>query len=288
MGDARFWRRTDRTTRFGVLTGSLIVFALALSGCATEPDAGTTRDSISQVTKKPEKSKAAEKLQRYDAALHPDPIAEPRECTPYLTITARGTNERSGNQLLTPVARLISESRPGEVDTLDLDYPADTDVRLGSTRAVRLLIDTLEVQTRACPVQRFVLLGYSQGALAIGDALAAPGKRLVGEQAGKLTAETAQRILAVVLYGDPRFLGTEPYDSGDFDPKMHGVIPRPAGSLKDFELRLRDYCVAGDIVCQGGPELKEEGHVAYFSNGMQQDGAAFVIGRLFEPGALGR
>jgi len=283
MADPILSPRPRRGLRRGALVAALCASAFLLSACATAPDAEKTRDSISQVTKQPEKSAEAEELQQYDASLHPDPIAEPRACTPYLTITARGTNERPGNQLLTPVARLIGESRPDEVDTIDLDYPADTDVRLGGTRAVRLLIDTLDVQAEACPGQRFILLGYSQGALAIGDALTAPGERLVGERSGELHTDTAQRILAVVLYGDPRFLGTEPYDAGDFDPKMHGVIPRPAGSLQSFDSRVRDYCVADDIVCQGGPELNEEGHVAYFSNGMQQDGAAFVIERLPEP-----
>lgn len=166
------------------------------------------------------------------------------------------------------------------MQTVDLDYPADSEVKLGATRGARLLIDTLNVQSGACPEQRFILLGYSQGALIVGDALSAPGVRLVGADVGELTAAAAERVIAVVLYGDPRFLGEESYDAGDFDPRLHGLLPRPAGTLAAFADRLRDYCVARDIICQSSLDLDEDGHVAYYSNGMQQDGAAFVITRL--------
>lgn len=270
-------RRGARTLAVAV---ALTSAALALTSCASAPDAAATREQVSQATRPPADQGEREELQLYDASRHPEPLVEPRECTPYLVITARGTNEKPKNQLLSPVARAIGEARSGEVATVDLDYPADSDVRLGGTRGVRLLIDTLDVQTDACPDQRFILLGYSQGALIVGDALTAPDLRLVGEAAGEVSGAAASRILAIVLYGDPRFLGTEPYDAGDFDPRMHGVLPRPAGSLAQFEGRLRDYCVAKDIVCQSSLDLEEKGHVAYFANGMQQGGADFVIERL--------
>ncbi|MFC7765312.1 cutinase family protein [Leucobacter soli] len=178
---------------------------------------------------------------------------------------------------------MIAESRPDEVQTVDLDYPADAEVKIGATRGARILIDTLNVQADACPEQRFILLGYSQGALIVGDAIASPEVRLIGASVGELAPDAAERVLAVVLYGDPRFRGAESYDVGDFDPSVNGVLPRPAGSLDAFADRLRDYCVSGDIVCQSGFDLDESGHVAYYSNGMQQDGAAFVITRLGPP-----
>lgn len=268
--------RAARLLRAALTVGSLLA-AGALIGCASPPDPETTRDSLTQVTEEPQLPEAAEE---YDAERRPEPIVDPLDCSPYLVLTVKGTGEPEKGQLLSPVARLIADSRPDETLVVDLDYPADTDVKEGGTVGVRTLIDTLNVQAEACPEQRTVLLGYSQGALVVGDALAEPEARLVGPTVGRVADEAAERILAIVLYGDPRFVGAEPYNAGSYDAETNGLLPRPAGSLEAFADRLRDYCVARDFVCQSSLDLDEEGHVAYFDNGMQEDGAAFVMLRL--------
>ncbi|WP_244303357.1 cutinase family protein [Leucobacter coleopterorum] len=179
------------------------------------------------------------------------------------------------------MAKDISKARPGEVTTEDLDYPADTNVKEGGTRGVRVLIDTLNVQTEACPDQKFVLLGYSQGAMVIGDALADAKTRMIGETTGALTQEAAEHVLAVVLYGDPRFEGQETFNVGSFDPKLGGIMPRQLGSLGTYAERIRDFCVEGDLVCQASlaagesreaVDSAQEQHVAYYTNGMQKEG----------------
>ncbi|WP_336662054.1 cutinase family protein [Leucobacter sp. USHLN154] len=266
------------------LPGSIVLLgaALAMSGCAAPVDPAATRESLSDVTEDPAPPEAAE---LYDAELHPEPVVDPVDCDPYLVITARGTGEPSQGQLLSPVARTISQARPGDVGVLDLDYPADTDVKEGGTLGVRTLIDVLNVQADACPAQRFVLLGYSQGALVVGDGLAEPEARMVGATVGTVAEEALERVLAVVFYGDPRFVGAEEYNVGSFDPETDGLLPRPEGALDAVEERVRDYCVAGDFICQSSLDFDEEPHVEYYSNGMQGDGAAFVITRLDDAGA---
>lgn len=269
-----------------ILAPLVILAALLLSGCAAELDPVKARDSLAEVTEDPAPPDSARK---YDAELHPEAVVAARECTPYLVITVRGTGEPSKGQLLSPVARKISQARPGEVKTIDLDYPAGTNVREGGTRGVRVLIDTLNVQSEACPDQRFVLLGYSQGAMVIGDALAAPESRMVGETTGSVRAEAAEQVLGVVLYGDPRFTGSEPFNVGSFDPELGGIMPRQPGALDAYADRISSFCVAGDLVCQtsleaaesrGAASAAQRHHVEYYSNGMQQDGADFVIERL--------
>lgn len=258
---------------------ALVLCAVAplLVGCSAPPDAETTRESLTEVTEDPTPPDAAEEL---DIDVEPEPIVEPLACSDLLVMTARGTGEPTRKQLLGPVTRSIAEARPGATTVIDLDYPADTDVKEGGTVGVRTLIDTLNVQAESCPEQQFVLLGYSQGALIIGDALASPDARLVGATVGELAADAADRVLAVVLYGNPRFVGSEPYDAGTYDPSMNGLLPRPPGSLDAFADRIRDYCVKRDFVCQSSLDLDESGHIAYYDNGMQQDGAAFVITAL--------
>lgn len=253
---------------------------LLLAGCAPSIDPEETRDSLTEVTESPVQPDAATEL---DSELHPDPIVDPLDCSPYLVITVRGTGEPTKGQLLSPVARAISDARPGSVQTVDLDYPANTDVKEGGTVGARTLIDTLNLQAESCEEQRFVVLGYSQGALIVGDALAAPESRLVGPTVGEVTAAAAERILAVVLYGNPRFVGGESYNAGSYRAQINGLLPRPLGSLQAYADRIRDYCVARDFVCQSSLDLDEQGHISYYDNGMQQDGAAFVITRLGPP-----
>lgn len=262
---------------------ALLAGAALLTGCASPPDPVVARESLSSVTEDPAQPEAAE---QYDAELHPDPIAEPIDCSPYLVISVRGTGEPHKGQLLGRAASLIEKSRPDQVERISLDYPADTDVKESGTEGARMLIDTLNVQAEACADQRFVLLGYSQGALVIGDALSAPDVRLVGGTVGAVDQTAADRILAIVFFGDPRFVGSEPYNLGDYDAALSGLLPRPAGALSAYADRIADFCVGRDFVCQTnidldtGMDLDEEGHVEYFDNDMRQEGAEFAIARL--------
>lgn len=259
----------------GAILACAVVSLAFLTGCSQAPDPTEHVESFSAVTEAPVSEDLAEE---YSAELHPEPLVEASECSDYLVITARGTAEPSKGQMLSPVARTISNARPGQVEVLDLDYPAGEDMNLGGTHGARVLVDTLNVQHESCPEQRFVLLGYSQGALVVGDALSAPESRLVGAHVGKVSDEAAAQILAIVFYGNPRFVGSEPYNSGSFNEYLDGLLPRPAGTLDRFSERIRDYCVYRDFICQRDTfDLDEKRHVEYYSNGMQQDGAAFVI-----------
>ena len=275
--------RDRKARRFGALSAVAILapcLALGLAACSQPLDPEETIESLTSVTEAPAAPDAAA-LEEYDFELHPDPIVEALDCTPYLIVTARGTAEpRQKNQLLSPVAREITKALPEQVATLDLDYPADTDVNVGGTRGARVLLDTLNVQSEACPEQRFVLLGYSQGALVIGDVLAEPASRLVGVAAGEISEAAAERVIAVVFYGNPRFSGAEQYAVGSYDAALSGILPREESSLDAFAERIRDFCVKADFICQSSMSLDERGHVAYFKNGMQQDGAEFVLERI--------
>lgn len=268
----KFLQQRARVRGAALLAGAFL--ALTLGACSHVPEPEENIESLTAVTEAPAPPDAAEE---YDIQLHPEPIAEPLECSRFLVITARGTGEPNKGQLLSPVGRAISKALPDQVTIFNLDYPADTDVNEGGTLGVRLLLDTLRVQRDACPDQYVALLGYSQGALVIGDALSPPEGRLVGGTVGELSDETAARILAVVLYGNPRFTGTERYDVGTFDVTIGGILPRAEGMLEPFADRIRDFCVAGDFICQNSLDLDETGHVTYFKNGMQQEGADFVL-----------
>ena len=265
-------RSQGTATRFAAL---LVGVTLALSACTAMPDAQTTRDSLTEVTEPPE----AEVEESLDEQLTEIEV-EVQPCTPYLAVTVRGTGEPKKGQLLSPVSRAISDARPDTVEIVDLDYPASTEVHESAGLGVFTLVKMLNQQALACPEQRFALLGYSQGALVIGDALVGTDFRTVGAEVGELSQSASDGILAVVLYGDPRFVGAEPFNVGTYNPEVSGLLAREAGALDAYAERTADFCERRDFVCQSTVVLDEEGHVLYFDNGMQEEGAEFIIDRL--------
>jgi hypothetical protein len=140
-----------------------------------------------------------------------------------------------------------------------------------------------------------VLVGYSQGAWAIGDALLT-GNPMVDER-------VLARVSGVVLFGDPRLDPTSDVAQGDLD--RPGVLRDPLvppsvrlptqGLYFDGADQVRSYCSSGDPVCNfkglldpdsldcGPPPLGNPvicGHLDYGENGYLGAGAQFLLDRV--------
>ena len=212
------------------------------------------------------------------------------ECTGYLLVTVRGTGEPlDRSNLLGPVAEQIAAAYPGETRHYDVPYPASAeslstapgDAYFGESadEGVRLVLNELNAAAEQCPQQRSVVMGFSQGALVVGDALISPDRRDAGKDEGELSSRSAENVTAALIYGDPRFVGSEPFNAGTYDSSVNGMLrPRSPGDLEAFADRLRSYCVAHDFVCQSGGQF--DPHISYFTNGMREEGAQFVLGLL--------
>lgn len=98
----------------------------------------------------------------------------------------------------------------------------------------------IELAVKACPNQRLVLAGYSQGAWVLGDVL------------GRLSLQAQQRIAAVALFGDPLFVRSPPTTVGGA-PSRVGVLatqaPRTPYIPARFGALTRSYCRIHDPVC---------------------------------------
>lgn len=261
------------------MTASASLAALALSGCSTVPTPEETVEQLEEVIHDDPTPPA-------DEGPEAEPIVvDELDCAPLLLITARGTGEPSSRQLLTPVVKTVKrelKKQDGADKPLvsDLAYPASGEINVSAVHGMAVLTETLEQQHSICPDQQFVLMGYSQGALVISETLTAPEQRLIGADLSPLSEAAADSITAVVLYADPRFVGSDPFGAGDYDPEDSGLLARSPGALDTFAERAQSFCVADDFICQAHAPINDEGHVAYYSNGMQQDGAAFVIDRV--------
>ncbi len=137
-------------------------------------------------------------------------------------IVVRGTEEPAGQSLMSPLASRIAAELGDHAQVSDLDYPAswesgseaagvkqvsDLDYpaswESGSEAAgVNRLIAVLNAQSAQCPAMRTVLLGYSQGAMVVGDALSAPDTRFNEDNGYELSPVARGHIVAVELYGD--------------------------------------------------------------------------------------
>jgi cutinase len=216
-----------------------------------------------------------------------DPVEAP--CTEIQIIGVRGSTEpQSGSRLLTPVGDALAAALPGRVSYTELDYPATirhfeppANIDLGDSPSSGVTNLLALLNTSACqhPDRCFVLLGYSQGAQVVGDALVPPSLRICGRRAGELTQAASDRIVAIMLFGDPRFTKGEPFNAGTFDPDREGLYPRPAGALDPYADRLQNFCARDDVTCQGS-DGNLQAHVAYFSNDMPAEAATFAVQRI--------
>ena len=184
-------------------------------------------------------------------------------CTSVKVIGARGTGEAPGlGYLLSGVARQIDAKVSKPVTSVGLDYPASSDFTTSAKQGTTALNRLVAAEKSSC----LVLLGYSQGAIVVGETLAAIG------------ASGGSRIVAVVLFGDPRFNGSERYDAGTFAKNSRGTYPRPTGQLSAFASRMRSYCNGGDTVCQGPGASGKGTHLEYGT--YTDDAARFVAARV--------
>jgi hypothetical protein len=185
-------------------------------------------------------------------------------------IGARGTTERPGlGFLLTPLARQITRTVPQTVRTTALDYPASWDYQNSLRAGVTNLGAVVQRTAAACADTRFVLMGYSQGANVVGDAL-------VGGAGGAATvpAALAPRVAAVLLLGDPTFTAGETFNVTDGTGS--GVEARERGSLAIFASRIQSYCNRTDRYCDGGNSSLA--HINYRK--YQNAATAFTAARL--------
>ncbi|MFD3701822.1 cutinase family protein [Nocardia sp. NPDC058658] len=164
-------------------------------------------------------------------AMSPGMTAWAQDCATIDVVIARGTVEPGylGAAVGDPLYAVLSAQLPVDTTAHRVEYPADLLVPSTFSDGTRAMTAHLINQAAACPDQRFVLVGYSQGAVvthAVLGSAAVPG-------AWVLPPELSSRVVAVLLFGDPmRLIG--------------GTVTHL------YADRTANYCAAGDPVCAGG------------------------------------
>lgn len=190
------------------------------------------------------------------------PAASAAACTDIDVVAARGTFEPGTLGLIVgdPVYSALQKKITGKtLSSYAVNYPAD----LSPTSAAQGnadLVNHVNRQAAACPNQRFVLVGYSQGAnvvdnsIGISSAGAVVGSPIVAT----LPAAVEPRVAAVLLFGNPiRALGKS----------VTGI----------YQSRTADFCAKGDPICEnGGSDVGA--HLGYTADA--DAAAAFAAGKV--------
>jgi acetylxylan esterase len=206
-------------------------------------------------------------------------------CATVNLIVARASTEAPGDGAIGALAEEIQKGVKATVSQQAVNYPAAlTPYEPSVTAGDKAIKQQLEEEVSKCPSQKIVLLGYSQGAQIVGDALGGGGGNplylgLVGD--GPATppaaASATSHVIGVIQYGDPRHLPNQSYDAGT-DKGATGIFPRLSSqSISAFASDIQSYCDNGDPFCAKGLNL--EAHLTYVEK-YDKTADSFIIGRL--------
>ncbi|WP_262062768.1 cutinase family protein [Streptomyces sp. STR69] len=190
------------------------------------------------------------------------PTASAATCADLDVVAARGTFEPGTLGLIVgdPVFSALQQKITGKtLSSYAVNYPAD----LSLTSAATGNLDTVNhvnAQAAACPNQRFILVGYSQGANVVDNSMgiSSDGAVVGGPIVATIPAAVEPRIAAVLLFGNPiRALGKS----------VTGT----------YQSRTIDFCATGDPICQnGGTDVLA--HLGYTSDAGAA--ATFAAGKV--------
>jgi hypothetical protein len=205
-------------------------------------------------------------------------------CASVNLIVARASTEAPGDGAIGALAEEIRKGVKATVSQQAVVYPAAlTPYEPSVTAGDAAIKKQLEEEVAKCPGQKIVLLGYSQGAQIVGDALGGGGGNAkdLGEGDGPATPPAAafatEKVVGVIQYGDPRRIPGQSFDVGS-DKNAEGIFPRlKTQLLTAFAADIQSYCDTGDPFCAKGFNL--EAHLDYVEK-YDKTADKFIIGRL--------
>ncbi|MGE2835918.1 cutinase family protein [Mycobacterium sp. SMC-4] len=186
-------------------------------------------------------------------------------CPDIEVIFARGTGAPPGLGWLGDafVDSLRGKVGGRSVGAYAVNYPASFDFDASAPAGAADAAARVRHMAANCPDTRLVLGGNSQGAGVI-DLITVDPQPLGRWTPTPLPPELADHVAAVAVFGNPlrnvRGGGPLPEKSGTFGPKTI------------------DMCAVDDLFCSRG--LNFASHFAYVKNGMVDEAASFVAGRL--------
>ncbi|MFJ6086744.1 cutinase family protein [Streptomyces sp. NPDC092369] len=190
------------------------------------------------------------------------PSASAAACSDIDVVAARGTFEPGTLGLIVgdPVFSALQKKITGRnLSNYAVNYPADLSLT-SAAQGNADLVNHVNSQASACPNQRFILVGYSQGANVVDNSIgiSSDGAVVGSPIVATIPAAVGPRVAAVLLFGNPiRALGRS----------VTGT----------YQSRTIDFCAGGDPICQnGGTDVLA--HLGYTANA--DAAATFAAGKV--------
>ncbi|MFH0178533.1 cutinase family protein [Streptomyces cacaoi] len=165
------------------------------------------------------------------------PTASAATCSDIDVVAARGTFEPGTLGLIVgdPVFSALQKKLTGKnLSSYAVNYPADLSLT-SAAQGNADLVNHVKAQATTCPNQRFILVGYSQGANVVDNSIGISSAGAVVGSPIVATLPTAvePKVAAVLLFGNPiRALGKS----------VTGT----------YQSRTIDFCATGDPICENG------------------------------------
>ncbi|KAK8217270.1 hypothetical protein M8818_001523 [Zalaria obscura] len=184
----------------------------------------------------------------------PVELEERQSCPNIHIFGARETTAPQGYGSAGTVVNLILNAHPGSTAEA-IVYPAAGGNSYGSSvqAGVQAVTNAVTSFAAKCPNTELVLVGYSQGAQIIDDALCGGGDTNMGisSTTAPISAAVGAKVKAVIWMGDPRHTPGAPYNVGT--STADGFDPRPASqTCATYASRIKSYCDASDPYCSNG------------------------------------
>jgi hypothetical protein len=161
-----------------------------------------------------------------------------------------------------PLISAVKKAVPGTT-AYSVNYPASM-VADSKAKGAADVVKRITTQASLCPTQKYVLVGYSQGADVQHDATQ------------KIPKQLFSRIVAVVMFGDPGNKGPTAMSP------LGGLVPMFPVEL---EQKTKQNCASGDPVCSSGSNILA--HLTYLSGNYMSSSAAYIKKQFESNGTLG-
>ena len=214
----------------------------------------------------------------------PDPATEAADqpattCADVAIITARASTEPAGEGITGNLVDQIISTSNQNISRASVNYPATlNNYNNSSLQGINALKTQLTNEVSACPNEKIVLAGYSQGAHVIMDVLVGGQGGSLGTATAPISSSIGSHVTAVATFGDPRHVTNQSFDLGT--STTNGLFPRSQTQLnnaKTFAARSHAWCDANDEFCSSGNSLNV--HLTYL-NRYQNAASQFVLGKI--------
>ncbi|TVY65504.1 Acetylxylan esterase, partial [Lachnellula suecica] len=172
-------------------------------------------------------------------------------CPPIHIFGARETTAPAGFGSAGTVVNLIMAAHSGATSEA-IAYPAAGGSSYGSSvvAGVSAVAAAVNKLASSCPSTEIVLVGYSQGAQIMDNALCGGGDTNQGLSSIAVQITNIASVKAAVFMGDPRHIPGASYSVGT--ATAAGFDPRPAGFTCPSGSLIQSYCDSTDPYCSDG------------------------------------